>query len=222
MTCVAIILDGYDEIFHASANSFTYRIVHRTVLAKCKLIITSRPTATNRLRNTEDIRVEVMGFNDDSKKEYIEQELKYYPSKIEKLFSYLADHEAINSICYIPMIMTILVCTFREYEELPSDQTELYEKFLTLAISRYVEKLEGNPNQEVLPLKHLPELHKQHLFELSKFAFYNLKDDKIVFTQQDIEKYCPMLTSANKHFEGLGLLKSVQYFNMKNIENCLS
>ena len=219
---VTIILDGYDEYFDASGDSFINRIINRKVFAKSKLIITSRPTATDRLQHIGDIRVEVMGFTDDSKKEYIKQELKNYPDKMEKLFSYLNNHQTINSICYIPMIMTILVCTFREIEELPSDQTELYEKFITLAISRYVEKLENKPNPTILPLKHLPELYKNFLFELSKFAFHNLKDDKIVFTAEDIEKFCPELSSANKNFQGLGLLKSTQYFSMKKIDNCVS
>ena len=219
---VTIILDGYDEYFDASGDSFINRIINRKVFAKSKLIIASRPTATDRLQHIGDIRVEVMGFTDDSKKEYIKQELKNHPDKMEKLFSYLNNHKTINSICYIPMIMTILVCTFREIEELPSDQTELYEKFITLAISRYVEKLENKPNPTILPLKHLPELYKKYLFELSKFAFYNLKDDKIVFTAEDIEKFCPMLSSANKDFHGLGLLKSTQYFSMKKIDNCVS
>ena len=219
---VMIILDGYDEYFDASGDSFINRIINRKVFAKSKLIITSRPTATDRLQHIGDIRVEVMGFADDSKKEYIKQELKNHSDKMEKLFSYLNNHQTINSICYIPMIMTILVCTFREIEELPSDQTELYEKFITLAISRYVEKLENKPNPKILPLKHLPELYKKYLFELSKFAFYNLKDDKIVFMAEDIEKFCPMLSSANKDFHGLGLLKSTQYFSMKKIDNCVS
>ena len=163
-----------------------------------------------------------MGFTDDSKKEYIEQELKHYPEKMERLVSYLDNHQTINSICYIPMIMSILVCTFKEIEELPSDQTELYERFISLAISRYVQKLKDNPSLVILSLQHLPEIYENYLLELSKFAFYNLRGDKIVFTSEDIEKSCPKLSSANNDFHGLGLLKSTQYFSMKKIDNCMS
>jgi len=156
---ITIILDGYDEYLNSSDNFITSSIVNRKIFAKCKLIITSRPTATDRLQHIGDIRVEVMGFTDDSKREYIEQELKYCSSKVEKLHSYLKSNTAINSICYIPMIMTILVCIFKQTEDLPSDRTELYEKFITLAIFRYVESIKC-PKPKKLHLECLPPLYQ--------------------------------------------------------------
>ena len=219
---IAILLDGYDEYFDASGDLFITNVLNRKVFGKCKLIVTSRPTATYKLQHIGDIRVEVMGFTDDSKKEYIKQELKNYPGKIKTLFSYLENNTAIGSICYIPVVMTILVCTFRENEELPSDQTEIYEKFITFAISRYVKKLEGPPNPKIIRLQNLPKSYQNYLSELAKFAFDNLNDDKIVFTTDDIEKSCPNLSLVNKDYQGLGLLKATQYFSMKKVDNCLS
>ena len=216
---VTIILDGYDEYCDTSDYLFISKIINREAFPQSKLIVTSRPTATDRLRG--DIRVEVMGFTDDSKKEYIEQELKNYPDKIEKLCSYFDNDTRINSICYIPVIMTILVCTFKVTEELPSDQAELYKRFITLVISRYVEKLDF-PKPKILHLENLPELYKDYMIELSKFAFETLKRNMIVFTQEDIENWCPKLSSMNNDFQGLGLLKSTQYFSMKKIDDCVS
>ena len=219
---ITIILDGYDEYFDMSGKLFITRILNRKVFTQSKLVITSRPIATDKLQHIADIRVEVMGFTDSSKQEYIIEELKYSPNKMKKLLLYLDENKTINSICYIPMIMTILVCTFKEIEEFPTDQTELYERFITLAICRYVQKLENNPTSEVYPLQHLPESYYQYIIELSKFAFDSLKEDKIVFTEEDIETLCPNLALANKNFQGLGLLKSAQYFSMKRIEKCYS
>ena len=219
---ITIILDGYDEYFDMSGKSFITLVLNRKVFTQSKLVITSRPIATDKLQHIADIRVEVMGFTDNSKQEYIVEELKHSPNKMKRLLMYLDVNKTINSICYIPMIMTILVCTFKESEELPTDQTELYKRFITLAICRYVQKLENNPKSAIFPLQRLPELYQQYIIELSKFAFDSLKDDKIVFTEEDIETLCPNLASANKNFQGLGLLKSAQYFSMKRIENCYS
>ena len=220
---VVVILDGYDECLNISGDLFITQIIKRKVFPKSKLIVTSRPTATDALRRIGDIRVEfeVMGFTDDSKKEYIEQELRNYPSKIEKLSSYLANNSTINSICYIPMIMTILVCLFKETEELPSDQTELYKDFITYAISRYVEKPDC-PTPKILYLEDLPQAYKHYMTELSKFAFDTLKSNSIVFNEEDIQSLCPELSSANNDFQGLGLLKSTQYFSMKKINTCVT
>ena len=217
---IAIILDGYDECLNISDDQFITRIINRKVFPKSKLIITSWLTATDALQHIGDIRVEVMGFTDDSKKEYIEQELKDDHNKIDKLCSYLANNSTINSICYIPMIMTILVCLFKETEELPSDHTELYKNFITYAISRYVES-PGCPRPKILRLEKLPETYKQYMTEFSKFAFETLKSNSIVFNEEDIQSLCPELSSANNDFQGLGLLKSTQYFSMKKIDNCV-
>ena len=220
---ITIILDGYDEYCDASGDLFISKIMNRKVFFQSKLIITSRPTATDKLQG--DIRVEVMGFTDDSKIEYIKQELKPYPGRIEKLCNYLDENKAINSICYIPMLMTILVCMFREIEELPDDKTEIYECFIALVITRYVEKCGENSKPKILKLslQYLPDAYKNYMIELAKFAFETLKcSDMIVFTEEDIERLCPILSSANNDFQGLDLLKSTQYFSMKKMDNCVS
>ena len=161
-----------------------------------------------------------MGFIDKSKKAFIQKELQGSPNKIEKLSLFLDENSIINSICSVPMIMSILVYTFKEADELPADQTELYESFVALAICQYLEK--GNDfDCKELHLQYLPESYQQYVVELSKFAF-TLKDDKVVFTEKDFETLCPYLVSANKKFQELGVLKSSLYFNMKRAEQCYS
>ena len=218
---IAIVLDGYDEYADEVGNLFLTRVLNRKAFTQCKLIITTRPIATDKLQNNADIRVEVMGFNDDSKKEYIQQELSN-SAKIEKLSAYLKKNKDINSICYIPMIMTILVFTFKETEELPANQIELYNKFITIAVSRYVQKLEDMPQKDILPLQKLPTIYKTYLLELSNFAFETLRSDKIVFTETDVQKFCPNLALDENNYQGLGLLKSTQYFSMKKVDTCIS
>ena len=48
--------------------------------------------------------------------------------------------------------------------------------------------------------------------ELAKVAFEALKTDKLVFTLTEISESCPNLTMTTDNWNGLGLLKAVQYF----------
>ena len=57
--------------------------------------------------------------------------------------------------------------------------------------------------------------HKKILLEISKLAFTALKDDKIVFSASEIRNFCPSLLEDQKDWNGLDLLKAVQYFSLE-------
>ena len=221
---ITMLLVGYDEHFDVSGDLFLTQIVNRKVscFAQSKLVIMCGPIATDKLQHVADVKVDLLGFIDKSKKAYIQKELQGSPNKIEKLSLFLDENSAINSVCSVPMIMSILVYTFKEVDELPADQAELYEHFIVLTISQYLEKLENNPDFKVLHLQHLPECYQQYVVELSKLAFTLKEDNKTVCTEEDLKTLCPALISANDKFQELGLLKSALYFSMKRIENCNS
>ena len=208
---VMIILDGYDE-FNSSEYSVITDIMVRKVLPQSRIVVTSRLTASDKLRRMADVRVEVLGFTDESKAEYIKEELKGFPDKIEELQFYLSSHAAINSICYMPIMMTILVYIFKEKEELPTESTELYQKFLALTISHHLQK-QNKTEDLFVSLQNLPTVHKKYLVDLSKFAFLTLKSNKKVFSNEDIITLCPNSILSNTSLESFGLVVSVQYFS---------
>ena len=219
---IMIMLVGYDEYFDVSGDLFLTDIINQKVscFSQSKLVVTCGPIGTNKLQPVADVKVDLLGFIDKSKKVYIQKELQNSPNKIEKLSLFLNENREINSICNVPMIMSILVYIFKEVDELPIDQTELYETFIALMISQYLGKVE-NSDFKILRLQNLPEFYQQYIIELSKLAF-TLKDDKIVCTEEDLQTLCPNLASVNRKFQELGLLKSALYFSMKGIENCNS
>ena len=124
-------MDGYDEFNDNNNGSLIKNIIERDILSQCRIVITSRPIASEKLQKLAHVRVEVLGFTPQSQREYIEKELKEYPERIEKLLHYLHSHSDISRVCYIPIMMTIMVCTFKEIEELPTNESELYERFVT-------------------------------------------------------------------------------------------
>ena len=208
---VMIILDGYDE-FNNSEHSLITSIMGRKILPQSRIVVTSRLTASDKLHRVADVRVEILGFTNKSKAEYIKEELKGFPDKIKKLQFYLNRHAAVNSLCYMPIMMTILVYLFKEKEDLPTDSTELYHKFLALTISHHLQK-QNKTEDLFVSLQCLPTNHKNLLLDLSKFAFLTLKSNKKVFSYKDITSLCPNSILANTSLENFGLLVSVQYFS---------
>ena len=208
---LTIVFDGFDE-FDSSSDSLIANILYREVLPQCRIVVTSRLTASNRLHRLADVRVQVLGFTDESKSQYIKQELKDHPNKIEALQSYLDKHESINSICYMPMMMTILVYIFKENKNLPNNSAELYDKFIAITISHHLQK-QKRLKDLCVSLYALPSEHKSFLMDLSKFAFLTLHSKKKVFSKEDIENYCPNSTLAKFDLESFGLINIVHYFS---------
>ena len=215
---ITILMDGYDEFNDEDNDSLIKNIIERDILPQCRIVITSRPIASENLQKLADVRVEVLGFTPQSRREYIEKELKEYPEKVESLLHYLSNHSDINRVCYIPIMMTIMVCTFKEIEELPTNESELYERFITLAISRCVQKLDKT---NILSLNSLPKKYQDYLHQLSEFAFKTIEDDKIVFSDLDIEKLSPRFASSSKEYQGLGLFRATEHLSIKKLKNCV-
>ena len=214
-TDITIILDGYDELStNKNKNKkklFVHSIVKQTASIKSKVVITSRPIASESLQNRANVTVELLGFTDKSKKSFIAQEFKDCPSKMEQLLSYLHDHDTINSACYMPIMLILLVRTFKEYDQLPSDEIELYQKFICLAMSRFLQKVDSNPPEAVLSIKELLPIYQNYLENLSMFAFEIIKLYKSVFTKKDVESTCSDFTGAFEKYRGMGLLNFVKY-----------
>lgn len=134
---IAIVFDGYDEISDEfRRNSFIGSIISRKRLKLCGLVITSRPTASAVLHSNCDCRVEILGFTKEDRIKYIHQSLENNPTEIKQLENYLEMNPFIDSLCYIPLNMTILICLFKETANsiLPKNQTDMNDQFVCITI----------------------------------------------------------------------------------------
>ena len=218
---ITIVLDGYDEMSkELRQNSFITGIINFTVLPECGLVITSRPTASAHLHKIAHCRVEILGFTESDRLSYIHHALQANPNKIEEVKSFLQTHLTINALCYIPLNMTILLSIFFEQTpsqtkpgSLPETQTEMYEKFIKVTITRFLKKISFADFSSAADYSDLPEPHNNVFNELSKLAYDALTKDQIVFTRDEIIKVCPDLTMKSDNWNGLGLLKAAHYGN---------
>ena len=216
---ITILMDGYDELRNKGDNLLIENIIKRKTLPQCRIVITSRPIASENLQKLTNITVEIRGFTDESKRKYIQKELK--PRKAEYLLSYLHDHGDINKACYMPLMMTTMVCIFKHYEELPTNESEIYERFVILAISRCLQKLDDKLPKGILSFRNLPVKYQTYVEQISEFAFKTIESDNIIFSNLDIERLSPNLALSIKGLDGLGLLKETGQFSFKMMENCV-
>lgn len=220
---LVLVLDGYDEINEdIRKDSLIADIIGHKILQKSYLIITSRPAAATQLHGNVTCRVEVLGFANSDRQDFIKESLKDSPEKIQQLQDYLDKNLVISTLCYIPLIMTILLCLFQnsETEELPNTQTELYEKFIIHTIVHYFKK--GGSNVSICSLLDLKNPHKKVIKRLAKLSFKLLSNSMIVFTVDDVNLLCPKLDIGSKNCIELGLLKETSYINMKKTNSVVS
>ena len=209
-----IIFDGFDELSEESRKKCIITdIINRRILAKSCLVITSRPTASSNLHGSVDRRVEIVGFTEEDRLDYIQAALGNCDEQVKVVQDYLQSNPTINALCYIPLNMTILLCLVEDrMDRLPKTQTEMYQIFIEMTIVRFIKKYEKDFNAVINIIK-LPHPHDEVFVELAKLAYKALKSDKIVFTLSEINKDCPNLTMTSNNYNGLGLLKAVQYFS---------
>ena len=221
---LAIVFDGYDEMSEKDRNkSFVADIIKRAVFPQCLLVITSRPTASSHLHNIVNCRVEIIGFTEEDRLEYIKAAVPNSPEKVEALQLYLQSNPTINALCYIPLNMTILLClTITGVKNLPKTQTELHKRFIEMTVVRFLKKQDDDCIVVTLNLCELPHPHDKVFKELSYFAFKALRNGKLVFSLAELKKSCPNLTETSNSWNGLGLLKSVKYFDFNKSKEDLS
>ena len=216
---LAIVIDGYDEISaEYRKSSVIVDIIYRRIFAKCCLVITSRPTASAGLHSIVNCRVEIVGFTEEDRLDYIQTALKGDNSKVEALTHYLQSNPTINALCYIPLNMTILLCLVEDgIDKLPKTQTDMYRKFIEMTILHFIEKIDSEASRVVTSITELPHPYNEIFEELTKLAYKALDIDKIVFTLDDIKTVCPNIAKISSNWDGLGLLKAVKY---SNAESC--
>ena len=212
---VAFVLDGFDEYPVAlQRKSFIANLIKcendGKLFLNSAVIVTSRPTATLFLHSIVDRRIEVLGFPKEERDKYVLMSLRDSPDKAQELDKYLKQHPIINSVCYIPLHLAILMYLFKQ-DSLPETLTEMNDSFIINTIYRYLEKKGLRPPGVVKKLTDLPKNIVRFINKLANLAFKGLENNQLVFSLDEIKKICPEVDDIN----GLGLLQAVEHFPKK-------
>ena len=231
---VLIIFDGWDELSDKFRESSPVTsIICNDMLAYCSVIVTSRSYASASLSALPSInkRIQVIGFSvkevstvviktlqkDSTLADNLIDENKNNSDSFFKATQYNKDSQLavklvndlkvrgdVQSLCYIPMVCSMVILVYWKEGQLPTTLTQLYENFILLTIKRHIKRkhqseadTEALFSLDKLPLQ-LPSLFKN----LCQLAYTNLTATRLTFSLHQSHQF---LTEAAKE-NYLGLL----------------
>lgn len=206
---VLFLLEGWDEL--SKISSLFTDLITGKLLPGAIIVITSRPSASGSLSYKYiRRRIEILGFTKSQVEEYIN---KYFQGHdncsqvVQHVLSQLESSPRLKRLIFVPVNLSIVLFIFKQNDQqIPQSYTALYETFLRILLNRYQEK-KLCEYRKIKDLKHLPECIFNMLQKLGKLAYYELLRDKMIFTEELIQKYCfDAPQRIPEDFDGMGLL----------------
>ena len=187
-----IIFDGWDELStQLRQSSLPTKIICKQLLHKCSVIVTSRSYASSSLLEISSVNkhVAIMGFLEEEINTVIKGTLENNP---QKLIDELEIRNDVQSLCYVPLICSIVILVYRKLGNLPTTLTQLYEKFILQTIRRHI-KIKGTHQIEprrLYSIDQLPSILATSFKEMCQFAYLSLKENnpKMTFTSQELQQ----------------------------------
>ena len=212
---VTLLLDGFDELSEElQENSLISKILKRHILPQCGLVLSSRPHASKCFHNKATLIVQILGFTEENRRDCIEQAFQGKPQKIKELLQYLDDHLTINSLCFVPFNMIVLLFLHEQEISLPKNSSEMYNHFICLTICRYLATSGYSLTNTITDLTNLPEPCNIIIEQLSTLALIALNKNKLIFTLDEIKAVCPRIEDIPGAINGFGLLQAVQHIGL--------
>ena len=238
-----IIFDGWDELSEQlRQSSLAASIIHRKQLDQCSVIVTSRSYASSSLLKMDSLsrHVQVIGFSKEEISTVIIQTLQkdtklaqelihenrfksYFTTTRSskdsqlavKLINDLEVRNDVQSLCYIPLVCSMVILVYKEEGHLPTTLTQLYENFILQTIRRHVEiKTRHVIDPYTLgSLSSLPSQLAKPLQEMCQIAYTNLANTRMTFSSHQLQS----LSEAVKE-DYLGLMTTFIEYSKKKYQ----
>ena len=190
-----IIFDGWDELnTQLRQSSLPTKIICKQLLHKCSVVATSRSYASSSLLEITSVNkhVAIMGFLEKEINTVIKGTLENNPQIAQELIDELQIRNDVQSLCYVPLICSIVILVYRKSGNLPKTLTQLYENFILQTIKRHI-KIKGTHQIEprrLYSIDQLPPILATSFKEMCQFAYLSLKENnpKMTFTSQELQQ----------------------------------
>ncbi|XP_014410068.2 NACHT, LRR and PYD domains-containing protein 12 [Camelus ferus] len=193
------IIDGFDKLkpsFHDPQGPWCLcwekkrptevllsSLIRKKLLPKLSLLITTRPTALEKLHGLLEHprHVEILGFSEAERREYF---YKYFHSEEQagQAFSFVRDNEPLFTLCFVPMVCWVVCTCLKQQLEgggLLSQTSRTTTAVYMLYLLSLMQPKPGTPT-----LKSPPN-HRG----LCSLAADGLWNQKILFEEQDLRKH---------------------------------
>ena len=208
---VMFILEGFDELPDSGKReeSVFMELISGKLLPLATVLVTSRPWATNNIRNKHEghihQHIEILGFTKSQINEYIKSTIPQ--EKVMELTTYLNRYPQIRAGMCIPLNSAIVVTVYWENQDsgcpMPTTLTELYAALVRTLLVRY---LCGHPEYGINNIQRFTDLPPpvyDKFLKLCGVAYNGIvstsKQVQLVFNERDLPA----------DFDNLGLMDSV-------------
>ena len=221
---ILLIFDGYDELSYEQREeeSLFLDIIRGDKLPECSVLVTSRPYASDHLKQLPSINrhVELLGFKKEQIYTCIRQNVSKESSATD-LITELEKREDIVSLCYYPLNCVITVHLFEKCGALPATMTKLFHDFVLESVKRDVkvarrEVFLKRQIDTVNELDRLPQSISEQLTALESLAYKSLASDQFTFTFEDLQTCftdCSVSLVDDPMSHCLGLISSLAKFD---------
>ena len=194
---VFLVLEGYDELTdnQRTEDSILNKLLIGECLPKASIMVTSRPLASDSLcpefRESVDQHIEVLGFNDEDIKSYVETACHKQPQVLADFLSYISSNPFVSSVMYIPLQCAILTALYIEKWKqkkgglyAPTTLTQLYTDLLLSSLIRYISDhpvYSKCKTASIRQLTDLPSEVQEQVWKLSQLAAEGLENRQFIF-----------------------------------------
>ena len=202
---ILFILDGWDELPEdVPGHDTIYNIINRETLPDCDVVITSRPTTSASLHDTDLIssRIEILGFTPGELEEFFTEHLDGDASKAKILLQMIKANPIVAGTCALPLNAAILVFIFKQHGVLPSTEHGIFEALIISCILRHLKERTQLKIKDIESLTDLPHEVQDAHSDLCKTAYEGVMKDQVIFKRSG-------------DFNTLGLLQAVECFTYK-------
>ncbi len=197
---VLLIFDGYDELSHKqrTKHSLFLQILQGKKLAKCSVLVTSRPHASQKIESLHTLsqHVELLGFSECDIMKCISSSI--HGEKGNKLQHLLRSEKLeLLKVCENPLSCAIIIFVYKQGKyDLPRTLTGNYEYFISNVLTREAD-IQGIECKSML---------EPDLLNLCKLAYENSVNDRVVLEDEEVRKL------IGPYFKSLGLLTASKGF----------
>eukprot|EP00058_Branchiostoma_floridae_P010853 XP_002596341.1 hypothetical protein BRAFLDRAFT_76141 [Branchiostoma floridae] len=200
---VLIILDGYDEFEVEESHDIysIYNLLNYKILQKSTVIVTTTTTRVSDVTKLmdPDTRVEIVGFSPDNMASFVRSWFSNIAKNKEQgdaLLQRISPTILYTGILSVPFLLVLTCLLWEEDSNIPvSDQVcPLYNQLIDYLVARYKRRGTNTETSNVI---------EQTLSSLGELAFDGLLKNTLLFSEEDVHKYCKTGHETPVH---LGLL----------------
>ncbi|XP_072915083.1 NACHT, LRR and PYD domains-containing protein 3-like isoform X2 [Hemitrygon akajei] len=165
-----------------NASDIVYSLIQGKLLPGCSVLVTTRPTALHLLEKAEiGVRAEILGFVGEERKKYFSMFFEDQ-AVAAAVIKHIEENEILYTMSYNPSYCWILGLALGPFFKQEDKNLRQVPKTITQLYSYHIYNILKNHSLEI-------ERPRDMLLKVGEMALAGVREKKIVFTNEDLNKY---------------------------------